>query len=150
MKREADETVEETRSRIMRSVRREGTKPEMALRRRLHAMGYRYRVNVKQLPGSPDLVFSARNKIIFVHGCFWHRHENCRYATMPKSRTEFWETKFAANVLRDRKNISELRSLGWAVLVVWECELRSTEFQIELVVNFLGPSLSRSAVARRK
>lgn len=119
------DTVDEaTRSMIMSRVGQRDTGPEMKLRRALHALGFRYRVNVKKLPGSPDLVFPKYKAVIFVHGCFWHRHEGCKYATTPKTRVEFWKTKFNANVERDRKNIEKLEKLGWRTMVVWECELK--------------------------
>lgn len=113
-----------TRSKIMSKVGKKATEPEMKLRRALHKTGVRYRVNVRDLPGSPDLVFPKYRAVIFVHGCFWHRHEGCKYATMPKDRFEFWNTKFEANIARDHRNVGELERLGWRVLVVWECELK--------------------------
>lgn len=123
----------------MRSVRRERTKPEMVLRRALHGYGYRFLTNVKGLPGSPDIVFSARRKTIFVHGCFWHRHSECRYASTPKTRTEFWEEKFARNVERDARKLDQLEAAGWQTLTVWECETRNIESVLPRVVEFLGP-----------
>ena len=131
--------VDPVRSRIMRSVPRKDTKPEMALRRALHAEGYRFRTNVRALPGSPDIVFTARRKVIFVHGCFWHRHENCRMATIPKNNEEFWEAKFLSNVERDGRKMKELSILGWSVRVVWECEIADLTFILPQVKRFLGP-----------
>lgn len=113
-----------TRSKIMSKVGQKATGPEMKLRRALHKAGFRYRVNVRDLPGSPDLVFPKYRAVIFVHGCFWHRHEGCKYTTMPKDRFEFWNAKFYTNVARDAKNVDELERLGWRVLIVWECELK--------------------------
>jgi DNA mismatch endonuclease (patch repair protein) len=98
-----------TRSRMMAAVRRKDTRPEMALRRALHYAGARYRVHVDKLPGRPDIVLASRRVVIFVHGCFWHRHADCRYATMPSTRAQFWRTKFAANVKRDRNAIEALQ-----------------------------------------
>lgn len=123
----------------MRSVGQKRTKPEMVLRRALHTLGYRFRVNVKGLPGSPDLAFTRRKKAVFVHGCFWHRHHGCRYSTQPKTRTTFWNAKFAANVERDRRKKAELESMGWDVETVWECETRQPERLIERMRTFLGP-----------
>ena len=98
------------------------------MRRYLHAAGMRFRVHVRKLPGTPDLVFSSKRVIIFVHGCFWHRHIGCRFATTPSTRPQIWEAKFRANVARDQRHEEELRRLGWAVITVWECELGSIEF----------------------
>lgn len=113
----------ETRSRMMRSIRGKDTKPELLLRRALHAFGFRYRLHQKGLPGRPDLVFPKYRAAVFVHGCFWHRHPGCPKATTPATREDFWRSKFAENTARDRRNIDRLQSAGWRVLVVWECEL---------------------------
>jgi DNA mismatch endonuclease (patch repair protein) len=111
----------EERSRIMRAVRRQHTTPELVVRRLLHAAGYRYRLHDSRLPGSPDLVFSRRRKVIFVHGCFWHGHD-CRSSLNPKSRVDYWDAKIARNRARDQKNAERLQKDGWGVLCVWECE----------------------------
>ena len=95
----------------------------MFVRRLVFALGYRYRLHVSGMPGRPDLVFSGRRKVIFVHGCFWHRHARCRLARLPKSRLEFWISKLEANKRRDRKNVRALRRKGWTVLTIWECGL---------------------------
>ena len=116
-----------TRSKIMSKVGQKATGPETKLRKALFARGFRYRLNVKRLPGSPDIVLPKHKAAIFVHGCFWHRHEGCKYATMPKSRVEFWTKKFEANVARDRRNVHELLETGWRVLVVWECALKGKD-----------------------
>ena len=113
-----------TRSRMMARIGSRNTKPELVLRRALHARGLRYGLHNRKLPGSPDLVFRRFGAVCFVHGCFWHRHAGCRYATTPATREEFWETKFAVNVDRDRRNRHELIKTGWRVAVVWECALR--------------------------
>ena len=126
----------------MRSVGRKHTKPEMITRRALHALGYRFRVNMKGLPGSPDIAFTKRRKAIFVHGCFWHRHPGCRCATEPKTRNEFWRTKFEANIERDDRKRRELEKLGWKVQTVWECETRSLSRLIERLKDFLGLTVS--------
>lgn len=114
----------ETRSRMMSGIRGKDTKPEMAVRRFLHARGYRYRLHRKDLAGRPDIVISRLKVCIFVHGCFWHRHPGCPFATTPKTRPEFWSEKFKKNVDRDLGNIDALEADGWKVLVVWECELK--------------------------
>lgn len=113
------------RSLIMAAVRSKDTKPELEVRSLVHALGYRYRLHVDSLPGKPDLVFPGRHKIIFVHGCFWHRHARCRYATSPKTRSKFWQEKFCTNVARDRRTRQELKKLGWSILTVWQCELKN-------------------------
>lgn len=123
----------------MKRVRTRDTKPEMAVRRWLHARGYRYRLHAKDLPGRPDLVFVSRRKVIFVHGCFWHAHEGCSLAKVPKSRPDFWLPKLQGNVARDRAKEEALRAAGWEVLVVWQCELRNMESAGERIVRFLGP-----------
>nr|WP_259754017.1 DNA mismatch endonuclease Vsr [Pseudomonas sp. GCEP-101] len=112
-------------SRRMRAVRREHTTPELVVRRVLHAAGWRFRLHKRSLPGSPDIVLRKHGVAIFVHGCFWHRHPECRYASIPKTRQEYWLPKFAANVERDARKKVELEELGWKVLVVWECETRN-------------------------
>lgn len=99
----------------------------MRLRRLIHSMGYRYQLHVKTLPGTPDLVFPARKAVIFMHGCFWHRHRDCRLARMPKSRVDFWREKLEANKRRDEENVSRLNELGWRVLVVWECQMKEKD-----------------------
>lgn len=113
------------RSEMMKSVRSRNTAPELAVRRIAHRMGLRFRLHRKDLPGRPDLVFPRHRLAVFVHGCFWHRHEGCRRASMPKSRTATWAGKFAANVERDARQQTALTSLGWRFLVVWECETKN-------------------------
>ncbi|MBF0181187.1 MAG: DNA mismatch endonuclease Vsr [Magnetococcales bacterium] len=114
----------EQRSDLMRSVRQKGTTPELIVRKTLHRIGYRFRLNRSDLPGRPDIVLPRYRTCIFVHGCFWHRHSDCRYATMPKARTEWWQEKFRANEERDRRKARELAALGWDVVVIWECETK--------------------------
>lgn len=121
----ADIVDPETRSRMMRGIRGANTKPEINVRRRLHAAGFRYGLHRKDLPGRPDLVMPRHDAAVFVHGCYWHRHTGCRLATMPSTRTDFWAAKFAANQERDRRNIAELRGRGWRVAIVWECAVRT-------------------------
>lgn len=132
-----DHVDELKRTAIMAAVRSKDTTPEIALRKLLHAQGYRYRLHDKSLPGRPDIVFPARKKAVFVNGCFWHRHEGCRYATTPKSRVEFWEAKFEANVARDRRNILGLKQMGWAVAIVWQCEFKQPEQVLARITDFL-------------
>lgn len=116
-----------SRSDIMRAVKRAHTKPEIIVRQALHALGLRFRLHRRDLPGSPDIVLPRLRTVIFVHGCFWHRHPGCRYATTPKSRQEYWLPKFEANVERDAGKEAQLRELGWRVAVIWECETKSLE-----------------------
>lgn len=111
----------------MRSVKQKNTGAEMIVRRIAHAMGARYQLHRKDLPGRPDLVFPGRRLCIFVHGCFWHRHGGCRLASTPKTNVEFWQEKFTRNVERDIRKEAELRAAGWDVVTVWECETRSPE-----------------------
>lgn len=111
------------RSERMSRVRGKNTKPELLVRRLVHGMGYRYRLHRRDLPGTPDLVFPGRGKVIFINGCFWHRHMDCVLARLPKSRNEFWQPKLTANAERDTRNIRALKRLGWGVLTIWECQL---------------------------
>lgn len=111
------------RSRMMAGIKGRDTKPEMVVRSWLHHAGFRFRLHRRDLPGSPDIVLPRWNAVIFVHGCFWHRHRGCAKAATPKSRTQFWNAKFEANIERDRRSILALRRLGWRVNVVWECSL---------------------------
>lgn len=115
------------RSVVMSAVKGKNTGPELAVRKLVHGLGYRYRLHGKGLPGKPDLVFRCRGAIIFVHGCFWHRHPGCALARLPKSRNDFWEPKLTANRVRDLRNERALRALGWRVQVIWECQIANTE-----------------------
>ena len=126
----------QTRSRMMAGIKGKDTKPELVLRRALHARGFRYRLHSKNVPGRPDLVFPKHHAIVFVHGCFWHRHEGCRYTTTPSTRPEFWQAKFDANVIRDAAIRDELIEAGWRVATVWECSLRKTD-QLAATVGLL-------------
>lgn len=112
------------RSDIMRRVRSQNTKPEIVVRKMASALGFKYRLNAKNLPGKPDLSNKSRKKAIFVHGCFWHRHANCKMASTPASNMEYWTKKFESNVVRDRKNMAQYKSMDWKILVIWECELK--------------------------
>lgn len=126
------------RSAMMSRIRGSNTKPELAVRRALHARGYRFRTHVRGLPGTPDIVFSRRRAAVFVHGCFWHRH-GCGKTYTPKSRRDFWEAKFAANVERDERVREALASDGWRVFVVWQCEIETDDALLDRLVAFLGP-----------
>ena len=119
----ADRITPEHRSWNMSRIKGKDTKPEIAVRQYLFANGFRFRKNDKRYPGKPDIVLPKYHTIIFVHGCFWHRHEGCKQATTPKSRTDFWLEKFQKNVQNDAKHIQELKNMGWKVIVLWECEL---------------------------
>jgi DNA mismatch endonuclease (patch repair protein) len=121
----------------MAAVRSVHTKPELLVRRLIHSLGYRFRLHSANLPGKPDLVFPSRRKVVFVHGCFWHRHVRCRYATLPKTRTEFWEKKFAANVVRDRRVRRDLKAAGWDTLTIWQCELKNLNKLAKRIDEFL-------------
>lgn len=114
-----------TRSRMMAGIKGVNTKPERDLRTALHARGFRYRLHAKNIVGRPDLVFPKYRAVVFVHGCFWHRHKGCRYTTTPATRPEFWEAKFEANIARDERVEAELQVAGWRVAIVWECSLRT-------------------------
>lgn len=125
------------RAEMMAAVKSKDTSPEIALRKLLHAQGYRYLLHDRRLPGRPDVVFPARKKAIFINGCFWHRHADCRYSTTPKSEVGFWEAKFRANVARDERNIASLEQMGWSVAVVWQCELKQPEQVLARLTEFL-------------
>jgi len=125
------------RSEIMSRVRSKNSRPEMLVRRLVFAEGYRYRLHDRKLPGCPDLVFRGRAKVIFMHGCFWHRHEQCSLARMPKSRLDFWEPKLTANKERDARNNKLLTKEGWKVLTIWECQLKDIEQLKRTIKRFL-------------
>jgi DNA mismatch endonuclease (patch repair protein) len=122
----ADTRTPEQRRRIMQSVKTRDTGPELTVRHLLFRLGYRYRLNAKNLPGRPDIVFSGRKKVIFVHGCFWHAHD-CSKGRAPKSRLDYWKPKLKANKKRDRLQVRALEELGWSVLTVWQCETKDLE-----------------------
>ena len=128
------------RSANMRAIRSTGTKPEMIVRRLVYGMGYRYLLHRRDLPGCPDMVFWGRRKAIFVHGCFWHQHddENCKIARTPKSNQEYWFPKLRRNTERDRKNQKLLLEAGWATLVIWECQTEEARSLKERIIRFLG------------
>ncbi len=130
----------EKRSWNMSRIRSRDTKPELIVRRLLHRLEYRFRLHRRDLPGSPDIVLPKYKTVIFVHGCYWHRHEGCRYAYNPKSRVDFWQEKFRQNVMRDRKARRELEELDWQVQVVWECETKDIEGLVERLEDMLQKS----------
>ena len=134
-----DSLDQAARSAVMARVRGKNTRPEMIVRKLVFAAGYRYRLHVRKLPGSPDLVFPSRKKVIFVHGCFWHRHDNCSSSRIPKSRVDFWSDKLNGNKARDQRNQRALTEAGWQVLVVWECELGELIVLQDRLRRFLGP-----------
>jgi DNA mismatch endonuclease, patch repair protein len=119
-----DSLASEERSEIMARVRSKNSRPELFVRKLVYALGYRYRLHQRDLPGSPDLVFRPRQRVIFVHGCFWHRHAKCALARMPKSRVDFWSEKLEGNRRRDERNKRALAREGWRVLTIWECQVR--------------------------
>lgn len=119
-----DTLTKQERSRVMGRIRGKNTKPEILLRKYLFSMGFRFRVHARGLPGHPDIVLPKFRTVIFVHGCFWHQHPGCKYAGLPKTRVDFWMAKFERNRERDMRKVAELESLGWKVLVMWECEMR--------------------------
>lgn len=134
----ADHLTPAQRSAHMGRIRRKDTKPEWAVRRLLHRLGYRFRLQWKAAPGRPDVAFPGRRKIIFVHGCFWHQHEGCRLAHVPGARRSFWEEKFARNKARDQRDLARAAADGWDALVVWECETRDAEGLAGRLTGFLG------------
>lgn len=133
----ADVLSPEQRRRNMSRIRGRDTEPEKIVRSMLHRMGYRFRLHRRDLPGRPDIVLPRLRSVIFVHGCFWHRHPGCRYTTTPKTRAEFWQKKFDENVTRDRRNVAALQKSGWRVLCVWECETRDLEALEHQLQSFL-------------
>lgn len=120
-----DIVTKEKRSRMMSGIKGKNTKPELLLRSALHKLGFRFRIQRKDLPGKPDIVLSKYKTIIFVHGCFWHRHPGCKYAYTPKSNIEFWTNKLEGNAIRDRLTEKALEEMGWRIIIVWECEVKA-------------------------
>ncbi|MCJ2188082.1 very short patch repair endonuclease [Novosphingobium beihaiensis] len=133
-----DKLTPERRSANMRAIRSKSTKPEMLVRRLVHSLGYRYRLHRKDLPGKPDLVFAGKRKVLFVHGCFWHQHPDCREGRIPRTRQDYWVPKLAANVRRDRQHQEALTTAGWEVLTVWECETRDIATLTQRLQDFLA------------
>lgn len=132
-----------TRSQMMSGIRAKNTKPELVIRRTLFALGFRFRLHRRDLPGAPDIVLPGRRVVLFVHGCFWHRHKCCRYAKLPTTRPAFWKGKLDGNVSRDKQAVSALLAQGWRVLVVWECAIRNRETLgclPEMLTKWIGSS----------
>ena len=146
----ADHLSPKARSAHMRRIRKTNTKPEMRVRRAAHRLGYRYRLHRSDLPGTPDLVFPRLNKVVLVHGCFWHQHPGCRLARQPKSRLDYWLPKLERNRARDLETIAALTANGWSVLVVWECQVPDDEAAARLLGPFLGGEDGYSAGAGTK
>lgn len=142
-----DILTKEKRSWLMSRIRGSDTHPELVVRSTLHGMGYRFRLHRKNLPGKPDIVLPKLKTVVLVHGCFWHRHEGCRFAYQPGSRQEFWQKKFARNVERDKEVRKKLQFLGWRVLVVWECQTRSVETLSRCLLKTLRPGRARKSSA---
>lgn len=128
------------RSTRMRAIKGKDTKPELAVRRILHRDGYRFRLHRRDLPGRPDIVFPGRRKILLVHGCFWHGHDGCRTAHIPKTRTDYWAEKISSNRQRDARTLGLLLALGWDVEVIWECQVKDGQSLLRRLVSFLGPA----------
>ena len=127
LKKISEPEISKERSRNMSAIKSKNTKPEIAVRKLLHSRGYRFRLHRKDLPGSPDIVLPKYKTVIFVHGCFWHRHENCKYSSTPKTRKEFWESKFKVNVKRDLEIQEKIKNIEWRSVVIWECETKDVE-----------------------
>ena len=132
-----DTVSPEVRSRIMARVKSKGMKPEMAVRRLLHGLGYRYRLHKSDLPGKPDMAFPSRRKVVFVNGCFWHNHAGCPRVRIPVTNREYWVAKLERNQARDERNLALLAEQGWAAMTVWECELRDMPTAAERLTGFL-------------
>ena len=132
-----DIVTKATRSRMMAGIRNKDTKPEILVRKHLHSLGFRFRLHRRIGKARPDLVLSRWRTCIFVHGCYWHRHEGCKLASKPKSNTAFWKSTFNQNVERDKRNIAELEALGWSVGIIWECSLRDGSFMEQPLVQFI-------------
>lgn len=128
----ADVHDKETRSYNMSRIKGRDTKPEMLVRKFLHANGYRYRLHVKDLPGKPDIVLPKYKTVIFIHGCFWHGHKDCKYFVVPKTRTEWWLNKINTNIANDAKAVKALKKEGWKIINLWECELKPKQFELTL------------------
>ena len=138
MSSEVLDKVSEQRSRNMSAIKSKNTKPEIAVRKLLHSMGYRFRLHRKDLPGSPDIVLPKYKTVMFVHGCFWHRHKDCKYSTTPKTRREFWENKFKANLKRDLEIQEKIKNLDWRSVVIWECETKNFDNLRERIINIFS------------
>ena len=132
-----DKITKEQRSHVMRAIKSKDTKPERIVRSLAHSLGYRFRLHRRDLPGCPDLVFVRRNKVIFVHGCFWHGHARCAAGHVPKSNSEYWSAKIQRNIARDERSVRRLRAAGWGVMTIWECQTRGIEGMVNRLRRFL-------------
>lgn len=144
-----DRLSKEHRSWNMSRIRGKDTSPEKTVRSLLHRLGYRFRLHCKDLPGQPDIVLPRFQAVIFVHGCYWHRHKGCRYAYTPKTRIEFWQRKFDENVERDERTLKSLRKIGWHVLVVWECQISNEKTLANRLIRFLAESERQAGIPSR-
>lgn len=137
------------RSKIMSSISSKNTKPEVILRKALFSKGYRYRINYTKLPGKPDIVLPQYKTVIFVNGCFWHAHTQCKDAHLPKTNIEFWKNKINSNVERDNRNIKQLKELGWNVIIVWECEIKKKNMPslLDKIANYLSQTKQQKSFA---
>lgn len=145
-----DRMSAEKRSYIMSQIRSKNTGLELAVRRMIFAMGYRYRLYAKELPGKPDIVFPGRKKVIFVHGCFWHQHQKCSMGMPPASNLAYWGPKLARTIERDRENLVSLKRSGWKVLVVWECQMQFPKQVRKRIQQFLGLSAQEKILKRQE
>jgi DNA mismatch endonuclease (patch repair protein) len=136
----ADTISRERRSYNMSRIRGKDTEPELVLRKFVFSLGHRYRLHGKNLPGKPDIIFPSKKKAIFMHGCFWHQHENCSVSHQPKSNLDYWMPKLKRTIERDKEHIKALKKLGWKTLVIWECEVETLQKMEGRILRFLGPS----------
>lgn len=145
-----DTISKERRSWNMSRIRSANTSPERTVRSLLHAAGYRFRLHSRNLPGKPDIVLPKYKAVVFVHGCFWHRHKGCEYAYTPKTRTEFWQQKFDENVERDKRVLRSLRQKGWRCLIIWECQTDRKKVLTKRLIRFLTQATSHEASRKRE
>ena len=134
----------------MRAIRSKDTKSELLIRSFLHRVGYRFRTHFKDLPGKPDIVFTKRKKIIFIHGCFWHQHssKNCRDSKLPSTNIEYWHPKLERTVKRDKEHLKALKKLGWEILIIWECETLDLSFLGKRLIRYLGPTSFKGPIKK--
>jgi len=145
-----DQLSKEHRSWNMSRIRSKNTSPEKAMRSLLHRLGYRFRLHRKDLPGQPDIVLPRFQTVIFVHGCYWHRHKSCKYAYTPKTHIEFWQRKFDENVERDKRILTSISKRGWRILIVWECEISNEESLTKRLTQFLDESQAAVVLRNRE
>ncbi len=137
MQKESLYKVSKERSKNMAAIKSKNTNPEIKVRKLLHSLGYRFRLHKKELPGSPDIVLKKYKTVVFVHGCFWHRHKECKYASNPKTREEFWNKKFLSNIERDIKVRERIKAAGWKSIVIWECETQNIDKLREKLIHIM-------------